>query len=217
MSSNVRWKIAQTAELIWWKRYLNKKSPSEYLHWKSKYWINLLEKIGLQEIDLLSNQIVDLGCGPAGIFMVFKNAKLTAVDPLLDKYDSNLSHFKKSMYPNVDFCPISIENFNPDKKFDYVFCLNAINHVADLKVSFDKMVDCLSPKGILVVSIDAHNSSLLKQVFRLFPGDILHPHQYDLKEYAEMITQRNCTITQTLLFKRETIFNYYILVAVKNG
>ena len=217
MSSNVRWKIAQTAELIWWKKYLNKKSPSEYLLWKSQYWLNLLEKIGLQKIDFLSNAILDLGCGPAGIFMVFKNAKLTAVDPLLNKYDSNLPLFKKSKYPNVDFCPVSIESFNSSKTFDYVFCLNAINHVADLKVSFDKMVECLSPNGKLIVSIDTHNSSFLKQIFRLLPGDILHPHQYDLKEYAEMITQRNCTINQTLLYKKESIFNYYIIVAVKNG
>jgi len=217
MISRWRWKLAQKAELLWWKNYLSKKSSESYREWKKSYWVNFLQQIGLSDIDQRSNSIIDLGCGPAGIFMVFNQAEVVAVDPLLKHYESNLPHFKISTYSNVDFQSLSIETFSAEHTFDYVFCLNAINHVADLPLSFDRMVACLGPKGTLIVSIDAHNYSMLKRIFRAIPGDILHPHQYDLKEYSQMLISRGCHITQTICYKKETIFNYYILVATKKS
>lgn len=209
----LRWKIAQTAELFWWKNYLKNRKTVDYLSWKSSYWLTLLEKIGLSHINIPNHKIIDLGCGPAGIFMVLDQAKTEALDPLLDEYENILPHFKKSNYPSVTFLCQSLEAFVPTKKYDFVFCLNAINHVADLNLCFDKLV--AMTQGTLIVSIDAHNYSLLKKIFRLIPGDILHPHQYDLAEYQNMLKSRGCTIEQTLLYKQEHIFNYYILVAHK--
>ena len=71
------------------------------------------------------------------------------------------------------------------------------------------------PGGKIVVSIDAHNRKFFKQLFRLQPADILHPHQYDLEEYKEMLTSLNCEILLTSLIKEEFLFNHYILVAEK--
>jgi 2-polyprenyl-6-hydroxyphenyl methylase/3-demethylubiquinone-9 3-methyltransferase len=50
----------------------------------------------------------------------------------------------------------------------------------------------------------------------LVPGDILHPHQYDLAEYVAMLTRRGVEVQTQLLKKKEKIFNYYILVGKKN-
>jgi 2-polyprenyl-3-methyl-5-hydroxy-6-metoxy-1,4-benzoquinol methylase len=211
-----RWKIAQAAEIRWWQGYLKNKPTTDYAVWKTKYWQELLAEIGLVTSITEGSKILDAGCGPAGIFMIFNNQSVDALDPLLDDYEAKLPHFKRENYPNVQFFSQPLESFS-DKKavYDTVFCLNAINHVADLKQAFDVLVDATKSGGTLVVSIDAHNYSFLKTIFQALPGDVLHPHQFDLAEYSAMLTSRGCRIERTLLKKSESIFNYYVLVATK--
>jgi 2-polyprenyl-3-methyl-5-hydroxy-6-metoxy-1,4-benzoquinol methylase len=211
-----RWKIAQAAEIRWWQSYLKNKPTTDYAVWKTKYWQDLLAEIGLATSITEGSKILDAGCGPAGIFMIFKNQTVDALDPLLDDYEAKLPHFKRENYPNVQFFSQPLESFS-DKKaiYDTVFCLNAINHVADLQQAFDVLVDATKAGGTLVVSIDAHNYAFLKTIFQALPGDVLHPHQFDFAEYSAMLTSRGCRIERTLLKKSEFIFNYYVLVATK--
>ena len=213
-----RWKIAQAAEIRWWQRYLKNKPTLDYAIWKTDYWQKLLTEIGLSELNTEGGNltILDAGCGPAGIFMIFKNQKVDALDPLLDEYEATLPHFKKMLYPNVQFYSQPLEDFKKKDKYDAVFCLNAINHVADLARCFDILVAATKKGGKLIVSIDAHNFQMLKHIFQALPGDILHPHQYDLAEYKAMLTDRSCVIDNVILKKHEFIFNYYVLVATKN-
>jgi 2-polyprenyl-3-methyl-5-hydroxy-6-metoxy-1,4-benzoquinol methylase len=212
---SLRWKIAQAAEIRWWQNYLKNKPTTEYAEWKIQYWATLLAETGVEIKNTEGVRILDAGCGPAGIFMIFKNQKIDALDPLLNDYEAKLPHFKKSQYPNVHFYSQSLETFDRKNEYDAVFCLNAINHVADLQKSFDILVDSVKPEGHLVVSIDAHNYSFLKTIFQAIPGDVLHPHQFDLVEYTDMLTSRGCTLEKAILKKKEFIFNYYILVLKK--
>ena len=213
--TNIRWKIAQAAEIRWWQSYLNKKPKADYLKWKKEYWNTLLKNTGV--VMRVGDSILDAGCGPAGIFMIFDDQKIDALDPLLDQYSDKLDHFKKSDYPHINFYSEPLETFHPKESYDKVFCLNAINHVADLNLCFDKLVQFVKPGGTLIVSIDAHNYWGFKKIFRLLPGDILHPHQFDLKEYQKMLENRNCKIENCMLYKREFFFNYYVLVAKVGG
>ena len=220
---NFRWKLAQAAEIRWWQNYLKNKPTTDYADWKTRYWQELLAETGVNVEKIVGGnpienpiRILDAGCGPAGIFMIFKNQIVDALDPLLDDYESKLPHFNKKQYPNVAFFAQPLETFNKKNEYDAVFCLNAINHVADLAQCFDVLVDSVKSGGSLVVSIDAHNFPVLKHIFQALPGDILHPHQFDLKEYTEMLTSRGCTLEKEILKKKEFIFNYYILVLKKN-
>jgi SAM-dependent methyltransferase len=230
-----RWKIAQAAEIRWWQGYLKNKPTTDYAVWKTKYWQDLLTEIGLDAVyhselkiknselktdknDVYTegSRILDAGCGPAGIFMIFKSQEVDALDPLLDEYEAKLPHFRRENYPNVQFFSQPLESFSDKKSvYDTVFCLNAINHVADLQRAFDVLVDATKSGGTLVVSIDAHNYGFLKTIFQALPGDVLHPHQFDLAEYSAMLTSRGCRIERTILKKSEFIFNYYVLVATK--
>lgn len=210
---NIRWKIAQSAEIRWWQQYLRHKPKADYLLWKRQYWTDFLIKIGVQPS--YNDRILDAGCGPAGIFTIFNENEVVAIDPLLDDYESKLDHFDRQQYPNVHFEHIALENYINNQPFSLVFCLNAINHVADLDHCFDQLVEQTEQGGTLVVSIDAHNYSIFKHIFRLLPGDILHPHQYDLEEYKTMLTDRNITIQNTVLVKKEFLFNYYTIVGQK--
>lgn len=211
--NSVRWRIAQFFELRWWQRYLAGKDRQAYLEWKRTYWRRFLEMGDIQIP--LGARVLDAGCGPAGIFTILETSVVHALDPLLDQYEAALPHFRRADYPNVQFFNQPLENFFPPENYDLVFCLNAINHVADLGAAFDRLVALTRPGGTLFVSVDAHNFRLLKPIFRLVPGDILHPHQYDLPEYEAMLTQRGLRLERTVLVKKELIFNYFLLVATR--
>ncbi|RZK43541.1 MAG: class I SAM-dependent methyltransferase [Pedobacter sp.] len=216
MNKSTRWRIAQYFEIRWWKSYLKDKDINSYLTRKLAYWNGFLKKIEEHASPSKDFKILDAGCGPAGIFIALQDNDVTAIDPLLEKYNENLNHFSFEQYPLTKFQTIALEVFEGNEAFDLVYCLNAINHVSDLKQAFYQLYKSTKQGGTLVVSIDAHNVTFLKHIFRLQPGDILHPHQYDLNEYQQMLIQLNCTILQTVLIKKEFLFNHYVIVARKN-
>ncbi len=194
----MKWKFAQALEIRWWKQYLSQKPVDQYLHDKKSYWRRVLKECDLKSAQV-QGEVLDAGCGPAGIFTIFDQQNVTAIDPLLETYNKELSHFKKGWYPNVNFQTLALEEMDFREMFDYVFCLNAINHVHDIELAPDKLVAAAKKGSTLVLSIDAHNYNMLKWLFRLIPGDVLHPHQYDLKEYRSMLSKRGCTITHEYL------------------
>jgi SAM-dependent methyltransferase len=211
--TSARWRIAQWFELRWWKNYLSGKNKEEYLAWKKNYWNNILSLVS-NEIKLNSSKtIADLGCGPAGVFIALAENKVTAVDPLINEYESQTPFFSKSDYPNVAFVKSAIEEFESNGKFDLVFCMNCINHVHDIEKGFEKLKEVSAHNGTLVLSIDAHNFSFFKHLFRLIPGDILHPHQYDLTEYKSFLEKQGFKILKNELLKKEFFFNHYLVVA----
>lgn len=216
MKQTFKWSLAQKAEINWWKRYLRHKDKDTYLSWKTGYWKDLLEVISSECPLEPGLEVLDAGCGPAGIFIALGDCKVDAVDPLLDNYAKSLSQFEPEDYPYVRFFNSALERYSPDKLYDIVFCMNAINHVSDIGLSYDLLVSWVKPGGKLVVTIDAHNHRFFRQLFRMIPGDILHPHQYDIDEYGSFLTDRNCRITQTTCLKKEFFFDHYVQVAEKS-
>lgn len=212
---SLRWQIAQWFELKWWQRYLSGKDKAAYYAWKRQYWQELLDQIAEVLPAGPGQRIADLGCGPAGIFTVFADEKVTAVDPLLDSYEESLPFFDRRDYPYTTFVTQALEDFDAPQQFDITFCMNAINHVADIDLAYDRLVSCTRQRGYVVVSIDAHNHSFFRFLFRLVPGDILHPHQYALGEYEQCLSARGCRIERTVLLKKEFFFSHYVQVARK--
>ncbi len=228
----LRWKIAQWFELQWWKGYLRDKNKTDYVNWKRGYWNDILENVPPKAGITTNKTIIDFGCGPAGIFIALPKNNIVAVDPLIDDYEKQTSFFNKSDYPKVTFIKSTIEEFDPtvlrgagfpvsgvrgcgEQTFDYVFCMNVINHVQNIKKGFEKLKEVCADEATIIISIDAHNFSLFKYMFRLIPGDILHPHQYDLNEYKELLAADGWKITTTRLLKKELLFDHYLLMAVK--
>ncbi len=209
----LKWRLAQWVELRWWKRYLKGKNKQTYLNWKREYWKSVWNKIAKVIPLTPTSTIADMGCGPAGIFIAFPGHSVTAIDPLLQQYETHLPFFERSDYPNCLFITSGIEDFEIASAFDIVFCMNAINHVKDMEKAVDVIVKATKRSGYLVISIDAHNHSFFKMLFRLVPGDILHPHQYDLKEYQSFLEKRGIKIKKTELLKQEFFFNHYLIVA----
>lgn len=206
-----KWKLAQALEIRWWKYYLAGKTPRDYLRQKTDYWKRVMAQAHI--LPAPGARVLDAGCGPAGIFIALPQQQVDAVDPLLEQYEQNLEHFDPEAYPNVRFRSLLLEEFQAEQSYDLIFCLNAINHVADIDVAFDRLVNGLHPDGRLWLSIDAHRSRFLRSVFQLLPGDVLHPHQYLLEEYRQMLTSRGLEVVQSLNLKPGRIFDYYLLEA----
>jgi 2-polyprenyl-3-methyl-5-hydroxy-6-metoxy-1,4-benzoquinol methylase len=209
---NIKWRIAQYLELFWWKRYLHNKTKADYLKWKKQYWENLFKKLENDVVVQHSDKVIDFGCGPAGCFVLLSQNKVIAVDPLIDKYQHSLSHFAKQDYLNTTFVASTIEAFNVNEQADVVLCMNAINHVNDIDCAMDVVCAAVKSGGSLVISIDAHNYSFLKWLFRLLPGDMLHPHQYNLAEYTSMIESRDIRVLNTIKLTKGFVFDYYVVV-----
>jgi SAM-dependent methyltransferase len=206
-----RWFIAQWFERRWWKRYTAHKSKEAYLSWKKGYWQELLRSTGLSIP--ATARVLDAGCGPAGIFITLPTQQVTAIDPLLDYYRREIAVFDETDYPNVTFVNDAIESYGPIVRYDVVCCMNAINHVSDLGQAMQSLCACVVPKGSLLLSVDAHNYSGLKWLFKAIPGDILHPHQLNKEDYLKLVRAEGMEVEQCVRVKRELIFSYWLIIA----
>lgn len=204
----LRWQLAQFLERRWWKRYLATQLPDEYLTEKRRYWQRVMKTLELE--DITEERVLDAGCGPAGIFIHLpESARITAVDPLLDRYAEDLAIFRPEDYPRVAFRCSPLETVSlPEASFEVIFCLNAINHVADRELVLNRLGQWMKPGGILVLTSDVHRFSLLRSVFRALPGDALHPHQHSAAEYRNDLTRLGWTIDREVLLKPGKIFDY---------
>ncbi len=216
--SDLRWKIAQAAEIRWWQQYLSLKDPKEYLSWKKSYWCEFLQQCDLPPLPDHAT-CLDAGCSVAGIFTILDKQRVVAIDPLLNEYQTHCAnHFQTAWYPHTEFRQQILEHLEDNHCYDVVFCLNVINHVNNLKDSIYRLWRAVREGGTMVVSVDAHNYKLFKYLFRIAHGDILHPHQYDLDDYKTMFTQICETpIVSCKLIKKEFFFNYYVLVLKKKA
>lgn len=211
----LKWKLAQQLELLWWKNYLRQKSPTDYLVWKRHYWQTFLQKLAFQLPPACD--VLDAGCGPAGIFTILEQQKVVAIDPLLERYADQLSsHFSTVAYPDVHFEACRLEDINYQQSFDYIFCLNAINHVSDLPLALARLSAALRPNATLVLSTDVHKHNFFKHLFRLLPLDALHPHQFDLTEYRQQLPN-DLVVVQEINYQQAFFFDYYVWVLQKNS
>lgn len=209
MSSEKRWRIAQFFEIRWWRMYLKSKSPDEYLFSKKKYWLSYLDSLSPELSVPREASILDVGAGPAGIFILWDNNKTEALDPLFDDYEKHLPHFSPKRYPGVNFHTVPFEQFTTDKKYDIIFCLNAVNHFIDVKASLQKLYRLTKDGGMIVLSVDTHAIEFLQPLFSLFQFDILHPHQFSHRQFTELIKEiEGFEIIGDKLSKKGILFDF---------
>jgi 2-polyprenyl-3-methyl-5-hydroxy-6-metoxy-1,4-benzoquinol methylase len=213
MLSSLKWRLAQAAEWRWWKHYLKKKGKAEYLYQKKQYWYRIFQEVA--PVIPYRASILDAGCGPAGIFMIFDQCEVDAIDPLIEVYERELPHFSAADYTYVNFISSPLEEARLVKPYDWVFCLNVINHVRDIERAIQQLAKAAGPQKKVVLSVDAHNYDALKFIFQWLPGDILHPHQYSLEDYIGMLSSNGLEIEQVKKLKSGLIFSYYLLRCTK--
>jgi 2-polyprenyl-3-methyl-5-hydroxy-6-metoxy-1,4-benzoquinol methylase len=230
-----RWKLAQQLEALWWKRYLRGADPLRYRAWKKAYWLELLGPhrgaLGLERRQdagaggqTLRPRILDAGCGPAGINLALADTEgesgmpalhLTALDPLMNHYRQKLPAWPVLQTPGVHYLHQKLEEHQPEQPYDGLCCLNAINHVDDLDAALDALTQSIRPGGWLLLGVDAHRSVALQRLFRLIPGDALHPHQHTASEYQAMLQNRGWLVEDLRVHKPGRVFDYVVIRARK--
>lgn len=223
MNITLRWRVAQYFEKRWWQSYLSGKSVDEYLTWKRAYWNSVIEKVGQlapelgNALNTNSLNILDAGCGPAGVYLVLNDHRVTAIDPLWSSYEQQFGHLGYDSMSHVQFDTMPLEALEINERMDMVLCMNALNHVADIELSTQKLIAALKPGGWLIITMDTHNYSILKWLFKSIPGDILHPHQNDRKGYVDLIATLGTDYIDAELLKSGTIFDHELIVFKKRG
>ncbi len=210
-----RWNMAQALERRWWRNYLRGRTAVEYRAWKHEYWLKLLEPhqhaLGLER----PQRILDAGCGPAGINLVLKRHSVVAIDPLLELYAAELPLFAELRVEGVEYQCSTLESHRPATHYDGAFCMNAINHVEDLDAALNALTAVVKTGGWMLLGVDVHRSEFLKTIFRVLPGDALHPHQHNAAEYRTMLETRGWKIMDYRIEKPGRIFDYAVFRAVR--
>jgi len=210
-----RWRLAQFLELRWWQGYLRKLDWADYVEAKRRHWRKVLVALDLRLNG--DERVLEAGCGPAGIFTILHEQQVDAIDPLLMAYENNLPDFSQDQFPYVHFQAMMLEQLDQKDTYDLVFCLNAINHVSNLQLATQRLAQSLKPGGTMLMSIDVHRHHFFKFIFRLIPGDVLHPQQDSLKDYVVLLEKHGLQIEKTLALKKGWIFDYVVIKAKKNG
>lgn len=210
--SNIRWRVAQFLEFRWWDHYLRRKATEIYKEQKKAYWKAILAQTG--SVPTPGQTALDAGCGPSGMYMVLSGLQVDAVDPLLDQYAAGLDIFQPRDYPWTTFHPVPMEHWEAVRAYDWIFCMNALNHFRDPDTALAKMREAIAPGGHLLLAVDAHTSAWLPYLFRALPGDILHPHQFDAEGYRQMLSGAGFVILQETVWKKGRIFDYVLFRAI---
>ena len=205
-AQRIRWKVAQALEWRWWDRYLSRQSSEAYLRSKRAYWERTLAQLEWEVVP--GAEALDAGCGPAGVYLLLHDRqRITAIDPLLDRY-RQLSVFRPDAYPGVTFLQRTLEKPGDVGPFRQLYCFNAINHVRDWELSLDTLTALALPGSELLLTSDVHRHSWLLPVFRLLPGDLLHPQQHGPDAYRRALERRGWRIDREKVLRREAIFDY---------
>jgi 2-polyprenyl-6-hydroxyphenyl methylase/3-demethylubiquinone-9 3-methyltransferase len=203
---SLRWRVAQWLERRWWRQYLGRRTPAEYLRNKRQYWLRVFGELDWQPQP--GATVLDAGCGPAGVFIALAESRVLAVDPLLAAYERDLPHFDPGAYPWVHFRSGTIEAGFPEGPFAEIYCLNAINHVADWAAALDALTAASQPGTRLLLTSDVHRCGALQQLFRTLPGDALHPQQHQAADYRAALAQRGWRVERERVLKTGKIFDY---------
>ena len=206
--ARLRWRLAQYLEGRWWQRYLRRKDPDAYLAEKQAYWHRTLAELDWELQP--GRQVLDAGCGPAGVFIIAHEVEqVTALDPLLPQYDCTLPIFSQSTYPTIDFCSQPLETPIPKAPiFEAIYCFNAINHVSNWELALDRLTSYAAPETRMILTSDVHRHSVLLPIFKTLPGDALHPQQHSATNYRQALEHRGWVIDRQVELRREFIFSY---------
>lgn len=123
-------------------------------HYVAREWKGYLPRLEISEDSYRGLNVLEIGCGPMGGALCFNDCEIWGIDPLVDVYKSvgyPLDEYASRMHyvtAGAEVMPF------PDRSFDAVFSVNAIDHVDDLPAAAREISRVLRPGGKL--NLEAH-------------------------------------------------------------
>jgi SAM-dependent methyltransferase len=144
----------QKAELEFWRDNYEKHKGASYACARASNFIRIREHWP----ETPRGRGLDVGCGPCSIFQ-FSNLEIDAVDPLLEEYrkfyipeEAAAGYVSRVVYHlgHKDDGYLGFE----DSVYDYIFCINVIDHTEHWEELLKEMQWCLKTNGILYLQVN---------------------------------------------------------------
>ena len=184
----------------------------------------------LKKIKMLvkNKKVLDVGCG-LGIFS-YEISKYASFVDAIDIDPNVLECSKKSN--NIKYILSSIENYNVNKKYDLIICLQVLEHIKNDKYVFKKIVNLLKKGGYILISTPNKNKFInhnfkIKRLFKkFFPNvkscellkDKPHGHErlgYNKQDFEFFATENNLKIVD-VFYEDSPIIIYEIFFLLPN-
>jgi len=165
------WSSALPEEVGFWDAFL----AGQGLEWPDDYRRRLdpasavVDPLILRELARVPKShvsILDVGAGPlscVGKTYPGKLLKVTATDPLADKYDALLS--RHSIEPPIRTVACAAERlrelFEPGT-FDIAYARNSLDHSYDPLAAIRSMIEMVTPQGVVILRHKAHEAENAK-------------------------------------------------------
>lgn len=95
--------------------------------------------------------------------------------------------------------------------FDFIICLEVIEHIEDDKKALKNMFNLLKPSGKLIISTPSKNAPLYKLgVAGKFDKRVGHLRRYSLEELERMLDEVGFTILES--YKKEGIIRNFLFL-----
>lgn len=91
------------------------------------------------------SDILEIGSGFGGLYSYLNHKRYTGIE-----MDSKVVDFANHFFKTDKFLNVSLEEFNPKKKFDYIFAIEVLEHFSDPISDIAKIKDLLNNGGMFV-------------------------------------------------------------------
>lgn len=170
------WQTSQDFELAFWKNdwpFRNLPLPElrEARH-ADAVW--LLKQFGIEQVEGtrefngLRGKVLEVGCGPIGLFELCEGVEITAQDTLMDAYARELPYSTLGKRGASNYTGKDVSEFN--EKFDAVICSNVLDHTADWVEFLENMAKLCNDGGKMIIFTESRGAPVLGHT-QIFTGD----------------------------------------------
>ena len=199
--TNNRWKRAQQEEFAWWSSEFFVKQNIEIKQKYTKIFNSIEQQFNIQD----DWKILDVGCGPTYISLLFKNGEKYGIDSLLEKYKSRLTlptgiNLSIGVGEHIKFG----NNF-----FKLVVCRNALDHTKNPKKVIKEINRVLEPGGYFIHAVNVCTpfvAKIHKYVERKNSNlkETAHPHFFTVAEIDRLLSKRFTILDRKWITKINT-------------
>lgn len=180
-------------EVNWWKHFIFKHfSPDQETSQKlfldrfriecTKRWNYICDPLGFDTNKYRESALLDIGNGPCGLLNFVPGIIKVGIDPNNQMYRANEILFNIEDSVRYITCPAEKLPL-PDAFFDFISCVNVLDHVNDPQIVLDEIIRVLKPGGVFFLSVDTRREE---------ETSLVHPHAFDGGKFIEMAKPLVC-------------------------
>lgn len=180
-------------EVNWWKHFIFKhfspdRETSEKLFLDrfriecTKRWNYICDPLGFDANKFHESALLDIGNGPCGLLNFVPGNIKVGIDPNNQMYRANEILYNIENSVRYITCPAEKLPL-PDAYFEFISCVNVLDHVNDPQIVLDEIIRVLKPGGFFFLSVDTRREE---------ETSLVHPHAFDGGTFIEMAKPLVC-------------------------